>query len=197
MEATAVADSTTTAAPDNDDSFGATKDTGSNNSSCSGSEHSTSGDREILVSFLDVSNEMKFDRLVEKKKIKTTFKRCLSPTSASESSSDSKRPSATTANESANAEAPANDDEENGDGQKKPMKREMRDESPDSSERSTSSAGKRVRELETDAGILDRRQKQIDYGKNTIGYDEYMKQVPRWAVMHCHLAIGLCCAPKI
>ncbi|KAG7200616.1 hypothetical protein KM043_001174 [Ampulex compressa] len=51
--------------------------------------------------------------------------------------------------------------------------------SDSSSSTNSSESKKKHVEYETDPAVLVRRQKEIDYGKNTIGYDRYIQAVPK------------------
>jgi len=59
-------------------------------------------------------------------------------------------------------------------------KRAHRDDSQcSSSSRSSRSSCGKPKEKEFDADVLARRQKQIDYGKNGVAYDNYVNKVPK------------------
>jgi hypothetical protein len=41
-----------------------------------------------------------------------------------------------------------------------------------------------VKEVETNPHKIDQRQKQVDFGKNTLGYENYRKQVAKCGPSH-------------
>ncbi|XP_049278254.1 histone RNA hairpin-binding protein isoform X1 [Anopheles funestus] len=139
--------------------------------------YKASNGRQIEIDILDSANVKKYEKLVQNELIKSPFKRRLSGESSSEETDE----------KNASGMDPDDADGEHGQhsgGQWKRSKKHENDHGSWRLRRESSSSGassqnsRKQLEYETDEAVLVRRQKQIDYGKNTLGYENYIKQVP-------------------
>lgn len=130
---------------------------------------------QLEIEIMDPRNEKKFESLAAKdEKLKTTYKRKHS----GDLDTPTKRANdpwklASDEEEEEKEEGELDDSRRGGQSRTRYWKT-SREREP-----SESSSVSRKSEQETDPETLIRRQKQIDFGKNTIGYDNYRRQVPK------------------
>lgn len=116
----------------------------------------------------------KYEKLIRNEKIKSPFKRRLSGGGEDDETGDghAKFDDMETSGETPQHKKTKTDESDHG-------RERFRRESTSSSGDGSSQSSRKPIEYEKDMAILERRQKQIDYGKNTLGYENYLKQVSR------------------
>uniref|UniRef100_A0A1Q3EVT4 Putative histone rna hairpin-binding protein n=1 Tax=Culex tarsalis TaxID=7177 RepID=A0A1Q3EVT4_CULTA len=130
----------------------------------------TSGNRQIEIDILDSANVQKYEKLVRCDMIKSPFKRRLSG-DGDEGDEDERDVKGGGVDLMLQHKKSKTHEDDHG-------RERFRRESTDSGDGSSQSSRRPI-EYEKDIEILVRRQKQIDYGKNTLGYENYLRQVPK------------------